>query len=85
MPKRACHLTYEQRCQIVAFLQAGICRAQIARQLGVHRSTITRELQRNRGKCGYRFKQAHNKASDRRKKASSVRRKITPSQIEKME
>ena len=47
MPKRDCHLTNEQRCQIHAFLQAGICRTQIARLLGVTRSTITREPQRN--------------------------------------
>ncbi len=85
MPKRHCHLTYEQRCQIYAFLQAGICRAQIARQLGVNRSTITREVQRNAGKCGYRFKQAHNKASERRKKASSVPRKITPAHVAQIE
>ncbi len=85
MPKGHGHLTYDQRCQIYAFLQAGICRAQIARQLGVNRSTITREVQRNAGKRGYRFKQAHNKASDRRKKASSVPRKITPAYIELIE
>ncbi len=85
MPKRHCHLTYEQRCQIYTLLQTEPCRAQIARQIGVDRSTITRELQRNTGKCGYRFKQAHSKASDRRKKASSVPRKITPAHIQQIE
>jgi IS30 family transposase len=39
---------------------------QIANCLGVHKSTISRELRRNRGQRGYRPKQAHQKAQDRR-------------------
>jgi len=46
----------------------------IAGTLDVHRSTISRELRRNRGKHGYRPKQAHQFALQRRKKA---RKRIT--------
>jgi IS30 family transposase len=38
---------------------------EIAQQLGVNKSTISRELRRNRGKRGYRPKQAHEKAKGR--------------------
>jgi len=79
------HLTYDQRCQISALLQAGNCPAQIARKLDVARSTISRELKRNTGKHGYRHKQAHKKAVARRKKASSVPRKINFALIELIE
>jgi IS30 family transposase len=40
-------LTLEERYQIQAMLGLGICRAEIARQLGRHPSTIYRELARN--------------------------------------
>jgi IS30 family transposase len=49
-------------------------RTEIADTLGVHKSTISRELQRNRGKRGYRPKQAHQFALQRRKK---TRKRIT--------
>jgi len=49
-------------------------RTEIAETLGVHKSTICRELKRNRGKRGYRPKQAHQFALQRRKKA---RKRIT--------
>src|ERR1700686_976005 len=65
MPEGYLHLTYEQRCQIYALLQSGHSQAYIARQIGVDRSTISRELVRNTGVRGYRFKQAHDKASRR--------------------
>lgn len=45
MPYR--RLTYNDRCQIDALLNAGKSRAQIARQIGFHKSTIGRELRRN--------------------------------------
>ena len=62
MPEGYLHLTCEQRCQIYALLQSGL-EAHIARQIGVDPSTISRELVRNTGARGYRFKQAHEKAS----------------------
>jgi len=42
----------------------------IAQQLGVSQSSISRELSRNKGKRGYRPKQADNKAKLRRKKVN---------------
>jgi len=62
-------LTQEQRYQIHALLKMEHSRIEIASALGVHKSTISRELQRNRGKRGYRPKQAHQFALQRRKKA----------------
>src|ERR1019366_7183476 len=70
MPEGYHHLTYEERCQICALLQSGLSQAAIARQLGVDRSTIKRELDRNTGARSYRFKQAQEKASQKRKAAS---------------
>jgi IS30 family transposase len=48
---------------------------EIAKTIGVHRSTICRELKRNRGQRGYRPKQAHRKAVNRR---NWDRRRIKP-------
>ena len=73
--RRLSHLTCEQRCQIYALLQSGHSQAHIARQIGVDPSTISRELVRNTGARGYRFKQAHEKASQRREEASDKRAK----------
>ena len=50
----------------------------IARALEVDPSTICREVKRNSGKKGYRFKQAHGKASERRKLACSRVLKFVP-------
>jgi IS30 family transposase len=67
-------LTQEQRYQIHALLKMGHNQTEIADTLGIHKSTVSRELQRNRGKRGYRPKQAHQFALQRRKKA---RKRIT--------
>jgi IS30 family transposase len=61
-------LTREERYQIHALLQAGHEKAEIALQLGRDRSTIYREVKRNCGKRGYRPRQAHMKAIERREK-----------------
>jgi len=61
-------LTQGQRYQIKALLDIGCKRNRIAQQLGVDKSTISRELCRNRGQRGYRPKQAHEMALERRKK-----------------
>jgi IS30 family transposase len=62
-------LTREQRYQIYVLLKAGHNQTEIARFIKVHKSTICRELRRNRGGKGYRPKQAHQFAWNRRKKA----------------
>ena len=85
MPEGYLHLTCEQRCQIYALLQSGHSQAHIARQIGVDPSTISRELVRNTGARGYRFKQAHEKASQRREEVSDKPRKMTPDLVELIE
>lgn len=59
-------LTQEQRYQIYALKQAEQQSKRIAEIVGVHASTISRELKRNRGKKGYRPKQANQKAQERK-------------------
>ena len=61
-------LTQGQRYQIKVLLDIGCKRTKIAQQLGVDKSTISRELRRNRGRRGYRPKQAQEKALERRNK-----------------
>ena len=67
-------LTHIQRYQISALLKMGHSKTEIAQTIGVHKSTIGREIVRNRGKRGYRPKQAHQFAIERRDKA---KRRIT--------
>ena len=67
-------LTQEQRYQIPALLKMEHSQTEIADALGAHKSMISRELRRNRGKRGYRPKQAHQLALQRRTK---VRKRIT--------
>jgi IS30 family transposase len=62
-------LTQAQRYQIYALLKAGHNQTEIAHFIRVHKSTVSRELGRNRGLKGYRPKQAHQFALNRRKKA----------------
>jgi IS30 family transposase len=77
MPKGYHHLTYDIRCQIYALKKSGLSQNKIAKQLGVAQSTISNEVRRNSGKRNYRYKQAHQKAVQRRYKASSVASKMT--------
>ena len=60
-------LTQEERYQIYALKQADRPQSEIATILGRNKGTISRELQRNRGLRGYRPKQAHRLALERRK------------------
>nr|WP_216409287.1 IS30 family transposase [Arcanobacterium phocae] len=64
--KHYTHLTQEQRYQISALMQAKKSISEIARIIGCHKSTISREIKRNRGKRGYRPKQANQLACSRR-------------------
>ena len=50
--------THTQRYQISALLRIGHRQTEIAETTGVHKATISREIKRNRGKSGYRPKQA---------------------------
>jgi len=67
-------LTQEQRYQIYALLKTEHSQNEIAIFLGVNKSTISREVRRNRGKRGYRPKQAHRYALKRRR--NTVRKRI---------
>jgi IS30 family transposase len=77
MPEDYHHLTRDQRCQLYALKKRGDSASVIANVLEVHRSTIYRELRRNTGQRGYRFKQANEKALDRRLIASRQKQKMT--------
>jgi transposase, IS30 family len=79
------HLTYELRCQIYALKQSGKSQSAIARQLGVSQSTISRELCRNKGGRGYRYKQAHRKATHRRHLASVGARAMTAHRLARIQ
>jgi IS30 family transposase len=59
-------LTQVQRYQMEALLKAGHSQTKIATILSAHKSTVSRELLRNQGLRGYRPKQAHEKAMQRR-------------------
>ena len=73
-------LTQEKRYQIYAFMKANFSKTNIASEIGVHKSTVSREMERNRGKKGYRPKQAHFMAVERRQKAKKYVR-LTPEVI----
>jgi IS30 family transposase len=74
-------LTQEQRYHIYAFMKAGFLQTAIATEIGVHKSTVSREIKRNRGKKGYRPKQAHCMSVERRTKANKFV-KLTPPVID---
>jgi transposase, IS30 family len=67
-------ITYEDRCQIYALNKRGSNQQGIAELLGISQSAVSRELCRNRGKRGYRFKQAQAKAEARRAVRSKPRK-----------
>ena len=69
-------LTEGERNQIYALKQARVSNRRMAKILGKDVSTISREIRRNCGQRGYRPKQAHRKAQERRQTAR--RKKMTP-------
>ena len=69
---RYTQLTQEQRYQIYAFMKAGFTQKEVAVETGVPPSSISREVRRNRGRRGYRPKQAHQKALARRINKSRI-------------
>jgi IS30 family transposase len=72
MSKKYSQLTDEERIEMYAMKQAGKSSQQIAAALGRHRSTIYREVRRNTGQRGYRPKQAHQQALQRRHQAGQA-------------
>lgn len=70
-------LTKEQRYQIYGLKQAGLKQSQIAEKVGVNKSTISREFSRNKGKRGWRPKQAQ-QLRDARKRESFNGKQVSP-------
>lgn len=70
-------LTRDIRSQIYALKTSGMSLRGIAKIVGRDASTISREIKRNTGGKGYRYKQADEKAIERRHKASSQNKKLT--------
>ena len=70
-------LTREQRYQIQAYRKAGFNQSETAHELEVHKSTISREISRNRGRRGYRPKQAQARRDLRRRESYRPRIGIT--------
>ena len=68
---------YEDRCQLYALVKRGLTQEEIATELGFSQGTISRELRRNRGRRGYRFKQAQDKATKRQYMVRRRPRKLT--------
>lgn len=66
MPRSYSQLTYENRCHIHAFLANDLSHRKIALRLGISSRTVDREVKRNTGGCGYRAKQSHERAKERR-------------------
>src|SRR5277367_1153162 len=85
MPKRYQHLAYAQRCQIYALKKRGFSQTEIAKDMCVNQGTISRELRRNKGKRGYRFKQASEHAARRCSAAHAVATVMTSSLIARAE
>ncbi len=70
-------LACDERCPIKALKSRGISLREIADQLDRSPATISREIASNSGWCGYRHRQAQERASARRREASGVPRKLT--------
>ena len=80
------HITLEQRYQIAAYMNAGMCIDDIAKQIGKNRSSIYRELNRNASNKGkYTAKKAHELSTERKdrfvglRKFDSACKKVTES------
>lgn len=58
-------VTYEDRCQIQAYLQANMSVAEFSRKLGFHKSTIYRDLSRNSYRKKYTALAASKRAKER--------------------
>jgi len=80
MPRISSVFLQEDRIEVYGMKPAGKEPTMLAAELGVHRSTISRELSRNTGLRGYRPKQAHQKALQRRFNARKAV-KMTPETI----
>ena len=81
MQKAYHHVTREIRSQIYALKATGTSLNNIASIVERDVSTISREIKRNTGGRGYRYKQADEKAVERRANASRTPQKLTPTLV----
>ena len=81
MQKAYHHVTREIRSQIYALKATGTSLNNIASIVERDVSTISREIKRNTGGRGYRYKQADEKAVERRANASRTHQKLTPTLV----
>ena len=81
MPKAYHHVTRDIRSQIYALKATGTSLNNIASIVERDVSTISREIKRNTGGRGYRYKQADEKAVERRANASRTPQKLTPTLV----
>ena len=85
MPTGYHHVTRDIRCQIYALKTTNTPLHKLADLVNRDVSTISREINRNTGGRGYRYKQADEKATERRVAASHAPKKLTPALIEIIE
>jgi len=76
-------LTQDQRYVIYVLNKRDCTQKEIAEEIDVDPSTISRELRRNEGQRGYRYKQAHRFAMERRTGKAETR--ITDEDWEEVE
>ena len=81
MPQGYHHVTRDIRSQIYALKATGTSLQKISAIVDRHVSTISREIKRNTGGRGYRYKQADEKAVERRENASCTPKKLTPTLV----
>jgi IS30 family transposase len=82
--KQYTQLDHEQRYQISGLHKAGWNQTQIADEMGVHKSTISREFSRNKGRRGWRPKQAQS-MRDERKQACLNGKRFSPDEWAEVE
>jgi transposase, IS30 family len=85
VPKGYHHMTLDIRSQIYALKSTGTPLGKIAAMVGYTASSISREIKRNTGERGYRYKQADNRAKERRVKASRTPKKMTQALVSTIE
>jgi transposase, IS30 family len=66
MPRPYHHLTYQQRCQILAWKETRLSQRGIAQRLQISQSTVSREIRRNASQGQYFPEKAHEQSLKRR-------------------
>jgi IS30 family transposase len=83
MQKQNRHLREEDRGVIYRMNKAEKPQSEIAQAIGFGQSAVNKELKRNKGKKGYRPKQAHEKSA-KRKKGKNSRERVIQGEIKEV-